>query len=398
MEGPTAPTDQGPLQGDSSGPVPPPHVYVVTGGAGFLGGFLTPQLLELGEEVAEVRLVDCAFKGDEILSYPEAVRGKIRVIQADIRDERAMRAACRGAHVLLHTASLIDVWDRNSEAEIFSVNQHGTHVLLEACVHEGVSVAIYTSSVEVAGPNGQGDPIVNGDEETPYKHNLCFTYSRSKAEAERLTLSYDGAALPGGGTLTTCALRPMYIYGERCRFLRFHITNGLANGRVLLRGSRPSALVNPVYVGNVAHAHVLAARLALTGGTEAERRRPGGRVYYVSDDTPPISYSDFNYMVARDLGFGIQKRLPMPFVVLYAVAALLELLRFLMRPFYKFVPPINRQLVVMVNTHFTFKHERARRELGYKPRFSWEEAHARTTEWLAKEVPLIEAELKQNKK
>ena len=47
---------------------------------------------------------------------------------------------------------------------------------------------VYTSSIEVAGPNPNGDPVIGGDEDTAYACSLKFPYSRTKKEAEELTL------------------------------------------------------------------------------------------------------------------------------------------------------------------------------------------------------------------
>lgn len=256
--------------------------------------------------------------------------------------------------------------------------------MLEACVQESVPSFVYTSSIEVAGPNPQGDPVVNGDEETPYLHLLKFPYSRTKQEGEELSLRANGEALRNGGRLATCALRPMYIYGEGCRFLVFHMGNGVRNGDVLLRLSRPDAKVNPAYVGNVALAHVLAARAL----RDPERRAAvGGNFYFVSDDTPPVSYSDFNHAVMSPLGFGIQERLMLPYLLLVFFAFLMETLQWLLSPFMRYCPQFNRQILIMANTPFTFSYRKAQRDIGYSPRFGWEESRKRTTDWLASVLP-----------
>lgn len=256
----------------------------------------------------------------------------------------------------------------------------GTQKLLEACIQENVSSLIYTSSIEVTGPNPRGDPIVNGDEDTPYSACLRFPYSRTKKEAEELCLRAQGEALRNGGQLATCALRPMFIYGAGCRFTLGHMRNGINNGDVLLRASPREALVNPVYVGNVAVAHLQAAR-----ALRDPHRRPvvGGNLYYVSDDTPPVSYSDFNHSVLASLGFGIQERPSLPYPVLYVVCFFMEMLQTVLRPFLRFAVPLNRQLLTMLHTPFSFSYQKAKRDLGYSPRYTWEEARKITSDWLA---------------
>lgn len=243
---------------------------------------------------------------------------------------------------------------------------------------------IYTSTVEVMGPNPRGEPLVNGSEDTAYESTLKFTYSKTKKEAEQRTLQAHGELLQNGGRLATCALRPMYIYGEGCRFLLGHMGDGILNGNVLFRMSLPEARVNPVYVGNVAVAHLQAAR-ALKD--PQKRAAVGGRFYFVSDDTPPVSYSDFNHVLMSPLGFSVQEKLPVPLHLLYVICFFLELLCAALRPVVRVVPPLNRQLLTMLNTPFSFSYQGAQRDLGYNPRYTWEEARRRTTEWLASELP-----------
>uniref|UniRef100_A0A672GW28 3 beta-hydroxysteroid dehydrogenase/Delta 5-->4-isomerase-like n=1 Tax=Salarias fasciatus TaxID=181472 RepID=A0A672GW28_SALFA len=280
-------------------------VCVVTGAAGFLGKRLVRLLLE-EERPAEIRLLDKHVQ-PEVLDGLEDCRGdsRLTVLEGDVRDGDFLRTACRGATVVFHTASIIDVRDSVEYSEMYSVNVRGTQLLLEACVSENVSSFIYTSTIEVMGPNPAGDAVTNGTEDTAYKSSLKFNYSKTKKEAEDRTLAAHGEALPGGGRLATCVLRPMYIFGEGCRFLLGHMADGVRNRDVLFRMSRPEALVNPVYVGNVAAAHLQAAR-ALQD--PRRRERAGGQFYFVSDDTPPVSYSDFNHAVLAPLGFGIQDR------------------------------------------------------------------------------------------
>lgn len=261
----------------------------------------------------------------------------------------------------------------------------GTQLLLEACIQENVVSFIYTSTIEVLGPNSQGEPIVNGNEDTVYDCALKFNYSKTKREAEQRTLQAHHEVLHNGGRLATCALRPMYIYGEGCRFLLGHMCDGIRNKDILYRMSLPDALVNPVYVGNVAAAHLQAARSLKD---PQKRNVVGGRFYYISDDTPHVSYSDFNHVVMSPLGFSIQEKLPVPLSLFYVVCFLMEVLCMMIRPFVRVVPPLNRQLLTMLNTPFSFNYQKAKWDLGYVPIHTWEEARKRTIEWLASQLPM----------
>ncbi|TDH06563.1 hypothetical protein EPR50_G00114760 [Perca flavescens] len=360
------------------------EVCVVTGASGFLGKRLVRLLLE-EEKMAEIRLLDKHVQ-PELLYSLEECRGntKLSVFEGDIRDGDFLRKSCRGASIVFHMASIIDVYDSVEYSEIYGVNVKGTQLLLEACIQENVVSFIYTSTIEVMGPNSKGEPIINGSEDTVYNCTLKFAYSKTKKEAEQRTLQAHGEVLNNGGRLATCALRPMYIYGEGCRFLLGHMGDGIRNKGVLFRMSQPEARVNPVYVGNVAAAHLQAARSLKD---PQKRNAIGGKFYLISDDTPLGSYSDFNHVMMSPLGFNIQEKLMYPLRLLYVVCFLMEMLCMMVRPFVRIVPPLNRQLVTMLNTPFSFSYQKAKRDLGYVPRYTWEEARIRTIEWLASELP-----------
>ncbi|KAF3694543.1 3 beta-hydroxysteroid dehydrogenase/Delta 5--_4-isomerase [Channa argus] len=359
-------------------------VCVVTGACGFLGKRLVRLLLE-EEKMAEIRLLDKHVQ-PEFVSTLQDCRGdtKLTVFEGDLRDGGFARKACRGASLVFHIASIIDIKESVEYSEMYGVNVKGTQLLLEACIQENVVSFIYTSTVEVMGPNPRGEPIINGSEDTAYESTLKFNYSRTKKEAEQRTLQAHGEVLQNGGRLATCALRPMYIYGEGCRFMLGHMGDGIRNSNVLLRMSLPQARVNPVYVGNVAVAHLQAARSLKD---PQKRNAVGGNFYFIADDTPPVSYSDFNHVMMAPLGFSIQEKLPMPIPFLYVVCFFLEMLTTMLRPLIRIVPPLNRQLLTMLNTPFSFSYQRAKRDLGYEPRHTWEESRKRTMEWLAAELP-----------
>ncbi|XP_035249228.1 3 beta-hydroxysteroid dehydrogenase/Delta 5--_4-isomerase-like [Anguilla anguilla] len=364
---------------------PASDVYLITGACGFLGERICRLLLEEEQGLAEIRLLDRNSKPELVQSLQASTsQTKVSMFEGDIRDSELLRRACRGVTLVIHTASIIDVFGAVDYSELYGVNVKGTQLLLEACIQESVASFVYTSSIEVAGPNPQGDPVINGDEDTPYPARLKFPYSRTKQEAEQLSLRAHGEPLCDGGRLATCILRPMYIYGDGCPFLLRNMAKSIRNGNVLLRTSRRDAKVNPAYVGNVALAHLRAAQAL----RDPERRAVvGGNFYFISDDTPPVSYSDFNHVLMSPLGFGIQEKLLLPYPLLFFLSFLMELLQWLLRPFLRYCPPLNRQLLILVNTPFTFSYRKAQKDIGYTPRYSWEESRMSTTDWLDSLLP-----------
>ncbi|XP_040428591.1 3 beta-hydroxysteroid dehydrogenase/Delta 5--_4-isomerase-like [Cygnus olor] len=365
---------------------------LVTGAGGFLGQRIIQLLLEEEEALAEIRLLDKAFSSEALRSFGK-FQGKteVKILEGDIRDVTFLYRACQGVSLVIHTASVIDFLGLVETQMLWEVNVTGTQMLLEASTRCNVQHFIYTSTVEVTGPNCKGDPVFNGDEDTVYECMSKSIYAQSKRLAEDFVLKADGQVLKDGGVLLTCALRSMYIFGEGCPFLQGHLDKCLLNKNVYLRFSRKEALVNPVYVGNIAWAHVQAAK-ALQVPQKARHIR--GQFYYISDDTPHMSYADLNYELTKDLGFGIEPRLPMPLSVLYYFSLLLEIMSFLLRPFVRYVPSTNRHLVTLLNTPFTFSYRKAQKDFGYMPRYTWEEAKRCTGQWIASVVPQRREHLK----
>uniref|UniRef100_A0A8C6QSK6 3 beta-hydroxysteroid dehydrogenase/Delta 5-->4-isomerase type 1-like n=1 Tax=Nannospalax galili TaxID=1026970 RepID=A0A8C6QSK6_NANGA len=263
---------------------------------------------------------------------------------------------------------------RPETREEFSSTQN----LLEACVQASIPIFIYTSSIDVAGPNSYKEIVQNGHEGEHHESTWSDPYPYSKKLAEKAVLAANGDILNNGGTLHTCALRPMYIYGERNPFMSDVVIRALKNKDILPVTGKFS-VVNPVYVGNVAWAHILASR-----GLRDPQKAPSiqGKFYYISDVTPHQSYDELNYTMGREWGLCLDSRLSLPLPLLYWLAFLLETVSFLLRPVYNYKPPFNRHSITLANSVFTFSYKKAQQDLGYEPRFSWEEAKRETARWI----------------
>ncbi|XP_060092872.1 3 beta-hydroxysteroid dehydrogenase/Delta 5--_4-isomerase type 1-like [Heteronotia binoei] len=366
---------------------------LVTGAGGFLGQTIVCQLL--GENLAEVRALDKAFSSETLQRFADLKSTTLlTIMKGDIRDTSFLRKAVHGISLVIHSACIIDFLGEVEKRVLWDINVAGTQLLLEMSLLHDVKYFIYTSSLEVTGPNRKGDPIYDGDEDSIYQVTNGFPYAETKREAEKAVLELDGLPLKDGSSFVTCALRSMYLYGEGSSFLLKHVDEAILNNKVFSRMSQKEALVNPVYVGNAAWAHVQAAK-AMRNPEKGKQIR--GRFYYIADDTPHFSYADFNHELAKELGFGVEPKLAMPLTMLYCYALLLEIVSFLLRPFVRYVPSFNRHLLTLLNTPFTFSFKKAQRDFGYKPRYSWEEAKQRTGRWIAEVTLERAASLKSRK-
>ena len=123
------------------------RLYLVTGGAGFIGSHICERLLGDGYGV---RVLDNFFSGkDENL---EAIGGEVKLVRGDIRDRQVLAEAMKGVRVVFHEAALGSV--PRSVADPFTtheVNLTGTLNVLLAARDAGVRRVVYASSSSVYG-------------------------------------------------------------------------------------------------------------------------------------------------------------------------------------------------------------------------------------------------------
>lgn len=150
----------------------------VTGGTGFLGGFLVRDLLARG---ASVRVL--ARPSARVARLHEA---GVEVVPGDLHDADSLARAVTGAEVVYHLAAKVG---SARYQEYFEVNVAGTERLLAACAQQNVGQFVYASSLAVYGPVKPGQRI---DESTPFDNRpeLRDPYAQSKIKADQLVSAF----------------------------------------------------------------------------------------------------------------------------------------------------------------------------------------------------------------
>jgi UDP-glucose 4-epimerase len=122
-------------------------MYLVTGGAGFIGSHIAARLLERGEVV---RILDNFATGKR--SNLDVFRGEAEVIEGDIRDPDALRRATAGVATIFHHAAEPSV-PRSIADPIgtYEVNVTGTLNVLLAARDAGCRRVVFASSSAVYG-------------------------------------------------------------------------------------------------------------------------------------------------------------------------------------------------------------------------------------------------------
>jgi UDP-glucose 4-epimerase len=173
-------------------------MYLVTGGAGFIGSHIVRKLVALGENV---RVLDNFSSG-----RAENLRGledRVEIFFGDLCDQPVVKRAMEGVEVVLHQAALRSApLLIQKPALLTRVNVEGTVNVLVAARDVGVKRIIYASSSLVYG-NG---PIVSKKEHDSLHPDS--PYAVSKLTGEYYCNVF--AALYG---LKTTSLRYFNVYG-----------------------------------------------------------------------------------------------------------------------------------------------------------------------------------------
>jgi nucleoside-diphosphate-sugar epimerase len=333
---------------------------LVTGGGGFLGRALLRELARPESGIDRVRVFDLDVSSVEAGPRVDAITG-------DVCDPECVLDACRDVDVVVHAASLVD-WGQTTPQHLAEVNVGGTENVIRACRRNRVRGLVYTSTMDVV---CGASPVVDADEKLAFPARFTNEYARTKALAEQVVLAANGPEL------ATCAIRPCGMYGE---YDPYHVANVL---RIVKQGSLPvrpgngRARFQHVYVGNVAHAHVLAMRKLLAPGTTVS-----GEAWFITDDTAAVNFFDFMEPILQALGHTLppkSRRIPYP--VMLTLGAAMEAAAFLCSPFVRFTPTLTRSSVRFVCHDHTFDGSKARRQLGYAPIYKEDEAIQRTIDY-----------------
>ena len=159
------------------------QVWLLTGGAGYIGSHVADAFLASGKDVV---IYDSLYQGLE--SRIEYLRKKynkeIPLIVADIRDTTKFEEVLTTykPYGIVHTAALKAVGESMEKPdEYMEVNFHATTKMLEIIAHHNISHFIFSSTAAVYGAPDHSNSIKEDDEKNPISP---YGASKLKAEAE----------------------------------------------------------------------------------------------------------------------------------------------------------------------------------------------------------------------
>lgn len=187
------------------------HKIFVTGGAGYVGAVLVPQLLAKGHEVT---VIDLMIYGDHVIEPHE----NLTMITGDIRDEELVRRSVANHDVVIHLACISNDPSFEMNPELGkSINLDAFSPLVKASKDAGVSRFIYASSSSVYGVKEEKD-VHEGMTLEP-----LTDYSKFKADCEKILADYQS------DDFTTVTIRPATVCGYSPRQRLDVVVNILTN-------------------------------------------------------------------------------------------------------------------------------------------------------------------------
>jgi nucleoside-diphosphate-sugar epimerase len=243
----------------------------VTGGSGYVGGWIVKGLLDLGASVrVAVRDPSRAHKVAHLIALADRAPGELELFRADLLDPRSLALAMAGSEVVIHTASPFVREVSDVRRELLDPAIKGTANVLNAANGEaGVSRVVLTSSVAAMYTDACelaqlpfGEVSENCWNTTASAEYEPYNYSKTLAEqaAWRIAEVQDQWRL--------VALNPSLVIGPSLNpeptSESFAIVRLMGNG--VLRYGAPRLGIGAVDVRDVARAHLAAAFLPEASG------------------------------------------------------------------------------------------------------------------------------------
>jgi 2-alkyl-3-oxoalkanoate reductase len=319
---------------------------LVTGGAGFLGLYITEQLVARGDSVRVMSRH----------SHPRLGELGVDWQQGDVRDPASVERACRDIEIVFHVAAVPGIW--GPWKLYYETNTLGTRHVLDACRKHQVARLIYTSSPSVI---YDGADHLNVDESYPYASRYLCHYPHSKALAEQ-----EVVAANGRDGLATVSLRPHLIWGPRDNHLVPRLIARARSGR-LRRVGKGQNVISMSYVENAAAAHLQAADALQIGSPVA------GKAYFINEPEPVNLWNWIDELLSLAGLAPVRKSIPSG--VADALGGLGETIYWTFR--LSAEPPMTRFLAQQLSGSHSYQIARAQRDFGYKPLVSVEEGMRR---------------------
>ncbi|CUT01599.1 NAD-dependent epimerase/dehydratase family protein [Candidatus Kryptobacter tengchongensis] len=315
---------------------------LVTGGTGFIGSHLVDELLRRGYDIR------CIVRDTSNLKWLDGKN--VEILKGSLFDTDFLKKAIKDVDYVYHIAG---VTKGKNYQDYYRGNVETTRNLLNASLeNQRLKKFILASSLAAVGP---GDDAIPVDETREYKP--ITSYGKSKAEAEKLALSFKDK-------LPITIVRPPSVYGPRDTYT-FELFKYVKFG--FLPGVLPDEqILSLVYVSDLVDGFILAG----------ESDEATGKVYFISDERI-YTWKEIETAVLKAIDKKVI-RLKIPPMILYSVSFVSELVFKLQGK----ASPLNLEKIKDIRQkNWACSIEKAKKELGYKPKVSLEDGMRLTINW-----------------
>lgn len=316
---------------------------LVTGATGFIGGRLCRELAARG---VDVRALVLPGEGvDHIESFiTEIARG-------NITSPLSLRGSADDVDIVFHLAARVVDW--GTREDFYSSILDGTKNLLEECTGR-TSRYVQVSSIAAC---GLGEHMT-GRKEDEATNKSGVPYNDAKADAEKLVMSYHGRS-----GLSCTIVRPANVTGAGSVWVK-DVLERFKKGPVpLIDGGQNSASL--IHVDNLVDGIIRAGTMDVASG----------RIYHLRDDwevTWNQYLTDLSAMIGKKPSFNIS------FNLAWTLGRYLEKI---CTPL-GIRPPVTRLAAGVMGRDLDVDASRAREELGWSTRVSYEEAMVEIREYV----------------
>jgi nucleoside-diphosphate-sugar epimerase len=321
---------------------------LITGATGFVGGHLVEACAARGWNVRA--LVRSSSETGLLEQH------NVALIRGDMTDRAALAEALQGVEVVFHCAAKVGDWGPVEEYR--AVNVEALRGLLDACRAQPLRRFVHFSSLGVyAARHHHGT-----DETEPLPAHHIDGYTQTKVESEQLVMSYYR-----DHQLPVVVLRPGFIYGPRDRTVMPKLLENLRQRKVRYIGGGKRAM-NCIYVGNLIEAALLAV----------EKPEAVGQIFNLTDGEF-VSKRHYIDTIVEGLGLPHPKQASLPLWLARVMAWWME--RDARKKNSPKAPRLTQGRLKLFGLNLDFSIEKAKRDLGYRPRWSFDEGMRETVAW-----------------
>lgn len=277
------------------------------------------------------------------------------IVEGDITNPETLKGVCKGIDTVFHIAGLVHV--PFSKGSLFmKVNYEGTKNILDEAIGSKAKRFVYISSNSAVGTNERRDIMM--DEKT--KPNPYMNYGKSKIMAENAVNEAHKK-----GLIETVILRPCWYYGPGQPARQTRLMKMIIEGKAPVFGDGKN-LRSMTYIDNLCDAMLLSESV----------KKANGETYWIADDKPYTTLEIYQ-AIADLLGVELKTKKFPGFLADVAKTA-----DGLIQAFGLY--QIEAHVAGEMNKDIACTIEKARKELGYRPKIYLEEGMKRSIDWAKK--------------